>query len=341
MAALTARSLPPRLRRVIPFVFGAAVIVGTVAVVGAGPLLRGLQAVSPAALLEAATLTAVATCAAAWRWRIVSAELGLAMTWPSAVAAYYRSQFVNTVLPGGVVGDVHRAYRQGTSSGAPAIAARAVVTERIAGQLVQVVATVGVLGALGVTVPLSVSWSKWWPAAVWVAVAVAALAAACLVIAAVSSRARRIVRREGLLVRSVFRTPRASLSIAAASLVVVAAHAGTFVVACLAVGVEASPRELVGLAMIALAAAALPLNVGGWGPREAVSAAAFAAIGLGAEAGLAVSTAFGILTFVAVLPGAAALIAPAVRASALRTPAARVRSDRTPVVRPLPEKRAA
>ena len=340
MAALTARPLPPRvrlrLRRVIPFVFGAAVIVGTVAVVGTGPLLRGLHAVSPVALLAAAALTAVATCAAAWRWRIVSAELGLALPWSSAVAAYYRSQFVNTVLPGGVVGDVHRAYRQGTSSGAPALAARAVVTERVAGQFVQVVATVGVLGALGVSVPLSVPWAGWWPAAVWVPAGVAALAAACLVTAAMSSRARRVVRREALLVRSVFRAPRASLSIAAASLVVVAAHAGTFVVACLAVGVEASPRELVGLAMIALAAAALPLNVGGWGPREAVSAAAFAAIGLGAGAGLAVSTAFGVLTLVAVLPGAAALIAPAGR-----TPAARMPSGRTPVVRPLPEERAA
>lgn len=336
MASLTTSVLPPRVRRVIPFVFGAVVIIGTVAVVGTGPLLRGLQAVSPAALLAAAVLMAVATCAAAWRWRIVSSELGLAMSWSSAVTAYYRSQFVNTVLPGGVVGDVHRAYRQGSSSGAPAIAARAVVTERVAGQVVQVVATVGVLGALGVTVPLSVPLAGWWPAAVWIGAGVVALAVACLVIAAFCSSARRIVRREALLVRSVFRTPRASLSIVAASLVVVAAHAGTFVVACLAVGVEASPRQLVALAMIALAAAALPLNVGGWGPREAVSAAAFAAIGLGAGAGLAVSTAFGILTFVAVLPGAAALIAPVVRA-----PAARVPSRDAPVIRPLPEERAA
>ena len=118
-----------------------------------------------------------------------------------------------------------------------------------------------------------------------------------------------MLARELSLLRAVFRAPRASISITAASVVVVAAHAGTFVVACLAVGIDASPLELAGLALVALAAASLPANVGGWGPREAASAAAFGAVGLGTGAGLAASTAFGILTIVPVLPGAVVLIA--------------------------------
>jgi uncharacterized membrane protein YbhN (UPF0104 family) len=338
MAAL---SMPPRVRRVILLAFGAAVIVGTVAVVGAGPLLRGLQAISPAAVLAAALLCAVATCAAAWRWRTVSSELGVAMPWSAAVASYYRSQFVNTVLPGGVVGDVHRAYRQGASTGELALAARAVVTERVAGQLVQGVTTVGVLVALGMTAPLA----GLAPAVGWAAVVVAGLLVAAVVVAFSSRRARAILSREVRLVRSVFRTPRAALSIVAASLVVVAAHVGTFVVAGLAVGIEASPGELVGLALIALAAASLPLNVGGWGPREAASATAFAAAGLGAGAGLAVSTAFGVLTVVAVLPGAVVLIAGLI--TARKRERRRAGADRSaaidpiPTVHPLPEERAA
>ena len=53
--------------------------------------------------------------AAAWRWRILVRRLGLSLGWRESVAAYYRSQFLNTVLPGGVVGDVDRAVSHGRS----------------------------------------------------------------------------------------------------------------------------------------------------------------------------------------------------------------------------------
>jgi hypothetical protein len=48
--------------------------------------------------------------------------------------------------------------------------------------------------------------------------------------------------------------------------------------------------------------------VAGWGPREAAAASAFAIVGLGAEAGVAASTAFGVLTLIAVAPGAIVLL---------------------------------
>lgn len=341
-------------RRVLPLIFGGALVAGTIAVVGTGPLVRGLLAVSPAAILGALLLTAAATCAAAWRWRTVSSELGLPMTWPAAVAAYYRSQFINTVLPGGVLGDVHRAYRQGSRRADLPMAARAVATERVAGQVVQAAVTVGVLAAFGLVSSMAegmpgewapAQWApaQWapaeWAPAGWVTAGAAGLLAALvvagLIVVRVNGRARRLVQRELSLLRTVFRRPRSALSIAAASLVVVAAHVGTFVVACLAVGIQVSALELIGLALLALAAASLPLNVGGWGPREAASAAAFGAIGLGAGAGLAASTAFGVLTFVAVLPGAVVLIA------GLAGDLIRARVGAIPLVPPLPEERTA
>ena len=289
------------MRRLLQLGFGAAVVVGTIAVVGTGPLVRGVLAISPGTILAAALLTAVATSAAAWRWRAVSAELGLPMGWTAAMAAYYRSQFLNTVLPGGVIGDVHRAYRHGRRARDMPIAARAVATERAAGQVVQFGLTLVILVALGLAGPLA----GWLTALVWVAVVVLVT----LVVAVATLRGRRMLRRELSLLRKVFGSPRASIAIVASSVVVVAAHSATFVVACLAVGIHASPRELVALAMIALAAGSLPINIGGWGPREAASASAFAVIGLGAGAGLAASTTFGVLTVIAVLPGALVLVA--------------------------------
>jgi uncharacterized membrane protein YbhN (UPF0104 family) len=333
VAALT---VSPRARRLLQLGFGAAVVVGTIAVVGTGPLARGVLAVSPGAILAAALLTAVATSAAAWRWQTVSAELGLPMRWTTALTAYYRSQFLNTVLPGGVIGDVHRAYRQGRRAGDVPIAARAVATERVAGQVVQFALTAVILAALGLTGPLT----GWLIAVAWVAAGAAAVVVVAVVFAMGTVRGRRMLRHELSLLRKVFGSPRASIAIVASSIVVVASHSATFVIACLAVGVEASPRELLALAVIALAAASLPINVGGWGPREAASASAFAVIGLGAGAGLAASTAFGILTIIAVLPGAVVLVVD--RVAAARTAPARDHPS-IPVrsVHPRPEEIAA
>jgi bacteriorhodopsin len=52
-----------------------------------------------------------------------------------------------------------------------------------------------------------------------------------------------------------------------------------------------------------LVAAAIPLNVAGWGPREGVAAWAFASAGLGAAQGATVAVLYGVLALVAVLPG--------------------------------------
>jgi hypothetical protein len=62
------------------------------------------------------------------------------------------------------------------------------------------------------------------------------------------------------------------------------------------------------LALLVLMGASLP-NVGGWGPREGVTAWAFAAAGLGASLGVATAVVYGVMTFVSALPGAAVLLA--------------------------------
>jgi hypothetical protein len=54
---------------------------------------------------------------------------------------------------------------------------------------------------------------------------------------------------------------------------------------------------------------AVPLNLGGWGPREGVAAWAFGAAGLGAGAGVATATVYGVLVIAACLPGAVVLLA--------------------------------
>lgn len=313
MAALTAATLPrarpvpgrPALRRAARLGAGAAVVVATAVVVGIGPFLHGIAAISPPAVVAALALVAVATAAAAWRWRLVAGGFGLPLTWRDAFVAYYRSQFLNAVLPGGVVGDVHRAYAHGRPHERIGAAARAVAAERVFGQVVQLVLTLAVL------VPLAAMRSAWGaplaPVA-WAAGAVAGALALAIVVAAAVPRSRRLLQRECRMLRPLLVRPAALAAIVLASIVVVAAHVSLFLVAAAAIGVTADSGGLVAAALVVLAASALPVNVGGWGPREAVAGAAFALAGPGGAVGVATSTAFGVLALLAVLPGLLPLI---------------------------------
>ncbi len=94
--------------------------------VGTAPVLDGLRAVDARSLLLATAIVVVTTVCAAWRWRLVTRGLGADLALGPAVARCYRAQFLNTVLPGGVLGDVHRGMQAGRDAGNAARGLRAV-----------------------------------------------------------------------------------------------------------------------------------------------------------------------------------------------------------------------
>jgi hypothetical protein len=98
-----------------------------------------------------------------------------------------------------------------------------------------------------------------------------------------------------------------------ASVLVVAGHTATFVIAARVAGCTAPLGELVALLMVVQVAVVIPLSIGGWGPREGAAAWAFAAAGLGAANGITVATLYAVLMLVAVTPGAGLLLGDAVR----------------------------
>jgi uncharacterized membrane protein YbhN (UPF0104 family) len=270
---------------------------------GTGPFLDGVRTVDGRALAAAAGLAVLTTVCCAWRWKIVARGLGIDLPLPVAVAAYYRSLFLNVTLPGGVVGDVHRGISSGRDENDVGLGLRAVAWERSAGQVVQAVLTVVVLlvlpspvrssmplvaialvvGVFGVVLVTRVrpgggrtAWARFW-----------------------NTVARDI--RNGLLAR------RAWLGITLASALVVAGHAVTFMIAARTAGASASLSRMLPLALLVMLAMVLP-SIGGWGPREGVTAWAFGAAGLGAGRGVATAVVYGILVLVASLPGAAFLV---------------------------------
>jgi hypothetical protein len=136
-----------------------------------------------------------------------------------------------------------------------------------------------------------------------------------------TSRLARAVRTAGSDLRAGLLNRRAWPRITGASLICVAGHATIFGIAAETTGTAASPARLLPLALLLLSAMAIPLTVGGWGPREGVAAWAFGAAGLGAAQGIAAATAYGVMTLAATLPGALVLAAERLpRRSALRAP---------------------
>ena len=277
--------------------------------VGAAPFEDGLRAVTWQAVVAAVTLTALTTVCSAWRWRVVARALGVGIGLPGAVCAYYRSLFLNSVLPGGVLGDVHRAVTHGRRAGDVVRGLRAVAWERLWGQVIQAVVTVVVL----LTLPSPVR-----PALPYVLAGVAGVAGcAALAVRGAARRGRpRLARaaravfadlRHGLLAPDVW--PRLTL----ASVLVVAGHTATFVIAARVAGCTAPLGELVALLMVVQTAVVIPLSIGGWGLREGAAAWAFAAAGLGAAAGVTVATLYAVLMLAAVAPGAGLLLGDAVR----------------------------
>lgn len=286
---------------------GPAVAAAVLAVViwrlGTGPFLAGLKAVDGRALLAAAAIFLLATVCGAWRWTIVSRGLGVRLSLPAAVAAYYRAVFLNLMLPGGIAGDVHRGVSHGHEVHDVGRALRAVVWERAAGQVVQAVLTISVLLVLPSPVRSSMPF---------VAVAAVAILLGVVLLGRVrvrSGRSRWTHVRNAVVadVRNGVLRRNALPAVAFASAVVVIGHAATFIVAARAAGVDAPVSRLLPLALLAMLAMVLP-SIGGWGPREGVTAWVFSAAGLGADRGAATAVAYGVIVLAASLPGAIVLV---------------------------------
>jgi uncharacterized membrane protein YbhN (UPF0104 family) len=311
----------------LKLLLGLAVVVAVVVHVGTGPVLEGLRALSPTTLAAALALGLLTTAASAARWAVVARGLGLSLPLGTAIADCYRAQFLNSVLPAGVLGDVHRALDHGRRSHDLTRGAHAVVLERLAGQTVVIA-----LSALGLALLPSPVHRLLTDLTGHLTAHLPTLAAATLITLAVLlglaglPRLRRPLTRLATGIRAGLLTARTGPAVLACSVLAMAGHLGMLALAAEAVGVHTDPTRLLPLLLVSLLAMGLPLNIGGWGPREAATATGFGLAGLGAATGLATAVAFGVLALVSTLPGLGVLV---LRRTAQQRTAAPTNSSRT------------
>jgi glycosyltransferase 2 family protein len=271
------------LRAVIPVLLLAVLLRR----IGAEPFRRSLHVLTPWPVAAALILGGVTVLAQAMRWRMVASAFGPApeLTRRRAVREYYRSALLNSVLPGGVLGDAVRAWRQRPEEQgrlrqqalAAAPQARAVLVERVMGTAVLMLAA-------------AVAALRWtgWITALMLAGAVLAGAIAWPAVTRLPGAAR--------------------LAVLGWSVLALASVLALFAVAAARLGTVHRSADVIPLALIVLAGMSVPVGLGGFGPREAVAALAFTAFGLSAEAGVATSVGYGVLAAVSTVPGALVML---------------------------------
>jgi glycosyltransferase 2 family protein len=285
-----------------------------IARLGLNPFTSSLKVLSPWPIAAALLLGAVATTGQAMRWRTVALarhhdrdqDSLPELTRTRAVAECYRSTLLNSVLPGGVLGDAIRAWRHRAPSGVRPSAVT-VLGERVIGTAVLLLA----VAAVG------------FPLETWLGTA--ALAGA-LVAALIALPALRRL------------SPAGRCAAVGWSVLSLASLVAKFFVVTSALGTVHRAGDVVTLALITLAGMSVPFGIGGFGPRETVAALAFAALGLSADAGVTTAAGYGVLAAISATPGVAVMLFDLLSGhrrlrAGSRTAISRTAISRTPIAR--------
>jgi len=331
-----APEVPPGSRPTVavrPLVLRVLVSLGVLALLGwlldlervPGMLLQ----MDPVWILLALVITVLQTTLSAWRWCFTASRLGMHLPLRMALREYYLGAFLNQLLPGGVMGDVTRAWRHSRSGhGAPrpGPAFRAVILERASGQLVMIAVALYSLGmlreirevvgagpagsfAIG---PGPLPGSSGLPGLLTAGIAVLA---AIMVTAATLRGWRRVrngpvagarIAARGAIwtdTREALLSPRALPIQLGSSLLVVASYLTVYLLGARALGIDTPTSLLLPLVAPVLMAMLIPLTMAGWGVREGGAALVWTAAGLPPSEGVAISVTYGLLVLVSTLPG--------------------------------------
>ena len=267
-----------------------------------------LQRLPVVMLVPAAGLIASQVALSAWRWRYTAGRLGLHLPFWQACREYYLASFLNQVLPGGVVGDVGRAWRHSRQTVRTREAVHAVMIERLSGQCALLLLVVSALAWLSWSGQMSQGGG---PDRLFLAPLVAVVVLGVGLIAvrflmAGDSRVGHYLRNlVNDLSQSLLGWPVLPIQLAT-SLLVIASYLALFLLLASEAGYLPTWNSILlvtALCSLLLLSMVVPVTVAGWGVREGAAAVLWPLAGLPAEQGVALSVGYGALVLVASLPG--------------------------------------
>jgi glycosyltransferase 2 family protein len=293
----------PRQKGLLQLALSAGLLILLLWLLDAREIATHLARLDPWWALAAVTALVFQIMLLAWRWRFTALRLGLQMRYRHALREYYLGVFLNQLLPGGILGDVSRAWRHARLSARTRGAVHAVVLERVAVQSMMVGIALASLAAIPALRPAMIAHWGWITAATLLAIGLAVwlLRAALPAIRTAIQEFRGDARRAFLPLPVLLVQALTAIFVIAANLVAYAAAAR-------ALGADIALATLLPLIAPVLLVMMLPISVAGWGVREGAAALLWTASGLAVAEGVAIAVAFGLLFLLAALPGAFGLI---------------------------------
>ncbi|MGD9922891.1 MAG: YbhN family protein [Pseudorhodoplanes sp.] len=272
---------------------------------------QGLRKIGLSAALFAAALLLAQVVLCALRWMLITRLTPTPLPFREATRGYLEAAFVNAFLPSLIVSDGTRMVRAMASGASPTHAFVGVASDRLVALCALAMASATGLFLLPETSrhPLIVL------------ALVGLLPAFVIGLVALDILGRMFVRFSRFrivrpflelasLMERLRRMPGLTALVIAISLIGHALSAGSFYILARQLELGIGYWEMFALSAPIIVYSAVPISVGGWGVREALSAALFALIGIAPASGVALSIAFGLLTSaVGLFCGAIALAA--------------------------------
>lgn len=298
----------------------ATLFLVVVSVLDVGEVLTRLGSLNGGWVAIGIGLSTVQVIVLAWRWRLTASRLGADLSMAEAVREYYLSIFLNQVLPGGVSGDISRAWRHARASATTGPAVRAVILERASGQvvmtLVALASIVSLLLTAQVTHPRFSTLAAFGTGSAIIMTTTMGIAAVWRVLSLRTASSHPTVAGAGtsMVTRLWADTHRAILDREVlpiqlvTAILLVASFIAVFLVAARTIGVDTPLLRLAPLVTPLLMTMLIPISIAGWGIREGAAATLWAIAGLTPEDGVAISVAYGFLVLIGSAPGALVLM---------------------------------
>jgi glycosyltransferase 2 family protein len=289
---------------------GIALLIGTLYFVDVRAVAQGLSRIGYGAATVAGILALTQVFICALRWQIVSRQTGGPLRLRDTLVGYFEATFVNAFFPTLIASDGVRVLRAIRSGASAMNALIGVVTDRIIA-----LCALAVASATGIFFLPDATRNPWLLAAV---VGIFPAFIFGLIVLDLIGRYFgklshwRIVRpflELASYMRRLRKMPRLTILVLSVSLIGHMFCAGAFYILGQQLGMQIGYWSMFALAAPILVYAAVPISIGGWGIREAVTAALFGLVGYSASSAVALSIAFGLLmSVVGLLCGGTALI---------------------------------
>jgi uncharacterized membrane protein YbhN (UPF0104 family) len=291
---------PRRWRRILELVLTIAVASGLLAItlhfVDVQRVSEGLRKIGPSAALFAAGLLLAQVVLCALRWTLITRLTPTPLPFREALRGYLEATFVNAFLPSLIVSDGTRMMRAIASGAQPTHAFVGVASDRLIA-----LCALAIASATGLFLLPDASRH---PLVVLALVGLLPAFVIGLVVLDILGRMFvrfsrfRIVRpflELASLMERLRRMPGLTALVLTISLLGHALSAGTFYVLARQLELDIGYWPMFALSAPIIVYSAVPISVGGWGVREALSAALFGLIGIAPASGVALSIAFGLL----------------------------------------------